>query len=99
MARSQLLGRSMGKDIIRHEEDGKSWIETRQDVEPVARAAKMLADHAEVDKDFTLVALIPATVLDRAFNEGWFHDEDAWRRWYADPANAAFRTTHKYKTI
>jgi hypothetical protein len=97
MARKQLLGRTFGKDIIRHEEDGKAWIETRQDTEPVARAAKLLADHGEVDKDFTLVAMIPSTVLDQAFNEGWFHDEDAWRRWYAE--NPQFHTTTRYKSI
>ena len=94
----QLLGTSFGKQIIRHEVDGKNFIETRQDAEPVARAARMMAEYSEVDKDFTRVALIPATVLDRAFNEGWFHDPDAWRRWHNDPANAAFRTS-KYDTI
>lgn len=98
MARKQLLGRSLGKDIIRHEEDGRTWIETRQDVEPIMRAAAILAEHGELDKDFTRVALIPSVVLDAAFNEGWFHDPDAWKRWYADPANAAYRTSH-YKTI
>ena len=97
MARQRSLGHTLGKDIILHEEDGRQWVETRQDVEPVARAAKMLADHSEVDKDFTRVAMIPSTELDRAFNEGWFHDEDAWKRWYA--ANPQFHTTTRYKTI
>ena len=97
MARKQLLGRTMGKDIIRHEQDGKAWIETRQDAEPVERAAKLLAERSEVDKDFTLVAMIPSTVLDEAFNNGWFHDEDAWKRWYA--LNPQFHTTTRYKTI
>jgi hypothetical protein len=97
MARTRPLGRTLGKDILLHDEDGKSWVETRQDVEPVARACKIIADHDEVDKEFTRVAMIPSTVLDQAFNEGWFHDEDAWRKWYA--ANPHFHTTTKYKTI
>ena len=97
MAQKQFLGRTMGKDIIRHEQDGKAWIETRQDSEPIAQAAKLLAEHHEVSKDFTLVAMIPSTVLDEAFNNGWFHDEDAWKRWYA--LNPQFHTTTRYKTI
>ena len=97
MARKRLLGHSPGKDIILHEEDGRQWVETRQDVEPVAQAARLLADHSEVDKDFTRVAMIPATVLDQAFNEGWFHDPEAWKRWYA--ANPQYHTQTRYKTI
>jgi hypothetical protein len=87
------IGRQSGKDIILH--DG--FVETRQDVEPVALAAQMLAEEHEIDKDFTLVAMIPSVVLDQAFNEGWFHDEDAWKRWYA--SNPQFHTTTQYKTI
>lgn len=97
MARTRSLGRTLGKDILLHDEDGRSWVETRQDVEPIARAAKIIADHTEVDKDFTRVAMIPSTVLDQAFNEGWFHDEEAWKRWYA--LNPQFHTTTRYKTI
>jgi len=39
------------------------------------------------------VALIPETVLNQAFNEGWFHDTAAWKRWANDPVNACYRTT------
>jgi len=97
MARTRHLGRSLGKDILLHEEGGKQWVETRQDVDPIAKAAAIMAEHSEVSKDFTRVAMIPSTVLDQAFNEGWFHDEDAWKRWYA--ANPQFHTTTRYKTI
>lgn len=78
--------------VIYHEQDGKTFIEHRQDVEPVIRAAKILSER-KPDKDFTRVALIPENVLNQAFTEGWFHDEDAWRRWANDPANKVFRTT------
>ncbi len=97
MARTRRLGRTSGKDILLHEEGGKQWVETRQDAEPVAQAARLLAEHHEVSKDFTLVAMIPSVVLDQALLEGWFHDEDAWKRWYAD--NPHLHTTTRYKTI
>ena len=77
---------------IHHEEDGKFWIESRQDVEPIIEAAKMLSNERP-DKDFTRVALIPLAILNQSFTEGWFEDPDAWKKWANDPANAAFRTT------
>ena len=97
MARKRSLGYTPGKEIILHEEDGRQWVETRQDAEPVAQAAKMLAAADEIDADFTRVALIPSTELDRAFNEGWFHDPEAWKRWYAQ--NPQYHTQTRYKTI
>lgn len=97
MARKRSLGQTPGKEIILHEEDGKQWIETRQDSEPVAQAARILAEADEIDADFTRVALIPSTEMDRAFLEGWFHDPEAWKRWYA--ANPQFHTQTRYKTI
>lgn len=77
---------------IMHEEDGKHYIESRQDVAPIVAAANALWDD-NPPKDMRRVALIPDTVLNKAFNEGWFHDEAAWKRWANDPANAHLRTT------
>lgn len=79
------------KKVIYHEEDGKTYVETRQDVTQIVEAAKILADQAP-GKDFRHAAFIPDTVLDRAFIEGWFHDNAAWKRWANDPANECFRT-------
>lgn len=79
--------------VIRHVEDGVTRVEMRQDVGPVAACAKFLSENHKPDKDFTRVALIPKVVIDQAFIEGWFHDEEAWRRWANDSANAQFRTT------
>lgn len=76
---------------IMHEEDGKHFIESRQDVAPIVQAAQDLWCD-KPGKDMKRVALIPETVLNKAFAEGWFHDESAWKRWANDPANAAFRT-------
>ncbi len=80
------------RKIIYHEQDGQTFIETRQDVAPVIKAAQeMFCDKPPLD--MRRVALIPETVINQAFNEGWFHDEAAWKRWANDPANACFRTT------
>ena len=77
--------------IVYHEQEGRTLIETRQDVEPILDAAKLLADEVP-GKDFRHAAFIPDVVLEQAFREGWFHDPAAWKRWANDPANARFRT-------
>jgi hypothetical protein len=79
------------RKVIRHEEDGRTYVETRQDVEHVIAAARVLAD-APPGKDFRHVGFVPLTVMDQAFNEGWFHDPRAWKRWLNDPDNDCFRT-------
>lgn len=77
---------------IYHEEDGKTFIETRQDVTPVIKAAQeMFCDNPPLD--FRRVALIPEAVLNQSYIDGWFGDPDAWRRWANDPVNACYRTT------
>lgn len=79
------------RKVIYHEEDGKTFVETRQDVAPIIAAAKeMWCDNPPLD--MRRVAVIPKTVLDDALIEGWFHDEATWKRWANDPANACYRT-------
>jgi hypothetical protein len=80
------------RKTVHHEQDGRFWIESRQDVEPVIENAKMLSME-KPNKDFTRVALIPLSVLNEAFTEGWFDDPDAWKKWANDPTNACYRTT------
>jgi hypothetical protein len=78
--------------LIYAEEDGKTYLETRQDVAPIIEAAKaMWCDNPP--KDFRRVALIPEAVLNQSYIEGWFGDAAAWRKWANDPANRDFRTT------
>ena len=79
------------RKTILHEEDGRRWIETRQDVAPIVAAARLLAEKAP-DRDFRHAAFVPESELNRAFTEGWFHDRAAWKRWANDPANACYRT-------
>lgn len=93
MSKSALLGmvEDSRRKIIYHEEDGKKFIEQRQDVEHIVEAAKVLSNEPP-GKDFRRVALIPESELNRAFLEGWFHDAEAWKRWANDPGNRAYRT-------
>jgi hypothetical protein len=93
MSKSALLDlvREARRKIVYHEQDGRKFVETRQDVEPILDAAKILADEPP-GKDFRHAAFIPDVVLEQAFREGWFHDAAAWKRWANDPANARFRT-------
>lgn len=93
MSKSALLDLVAGsrRATIYHEEDGRTFIESRQDVAPIIQAAKDLWDD-KPPLDMRRVAVIPETVLNQAFTEGWFHDEAAWKKWANNPANAAFRT-------
>lgn len=79
------------RKLIYHEQDGKTFVESRQDVSHIIAAAKIISD-VPPGKDFRHAAFVPKSVLDQAFNEGWFHDKAAWKRWANDPANAEFRT-------
>ncbi len=94
MSKSALLDLVPGsrRKTVYHEEDGKTYFETKQDVTPVIKAAQELwCDNPPLE--FRRVALIPEEVLNHAFNEGWFHDEAAWKKWANAPENACYRTT------
>jgi len=93
MSRSALLDAvpDARRKTLLHEEDGRCWIESRQDVAPLIRAAAMVADVAP-GRELRHAAFIPETELNRAFTEGWFHDRAAWKRWANDPANGCYRT-------
>lgn len=93
MSKSALLNvvEDSRRKVIFHEEDGKTFIETRQDVAPIIQAAKNMWDD-KPPLDMRHVAYIPEAVINQAFNEGWFHDPAAWKRWANDPTNSCFRT-------
>ena len=85
-----LLTDSRRKTIL-HEQDGRNYVESRQDVTHIVEAAKIMAEKTP-GKDFRHAAYIPETVLNQAMIEGWLHDKTAWKRWANDPANACYRT-------
>lgn len=93
MAEKKLLSADSDeyRKIVFHKEDGKTRVETKQNVDPIIRAAKMLSETTP-DKDMRHAAFIPKTVLDQALTEGWFHDPKAWKKWANDPANECYRT-------
>jgi hypothetical protein len=74
------------------EEDGRKFIETKQDCEGIIAAAKAMSE-LPYDREMKPVALIPEEVLNQAFLEGWFEDPIAWKRWANNPDNRAFRIT------
>lgn len=92
MAKKALLDAdtSSRRMTIYAEEDGRKFIETKQDCEGIVEAAKIMSDMPH-SKDFKPVALIPQEVLNQAFLEGWFEDKERWKRWANDPDNRDFR--------
>jgi hypothetical protein len=93
MAKSALLDLvpASRRQTIWHEEDGRLFIETRQDCEAIVEAARILAETPpDRETGWRFVCAIPEAVLNRAFVEGWFHDQAAWRRWARERDNRAF---------
>lgn len=74
------------------EEDGKTYIQTKQDCQSIVDAAKAMSELPQ-SKDFKHVAIIPQEVINQAMLEGWFHDKARWKKWANDPDNRAFRVT------
>jgi hypothetical protein len=77
---------------IYHEEDGKTFIESRQDCEHIVKAAAMIAEEPP-GKDFRHIGFIPETVMNQMLIDGSFHDPKAIRRFLIE--NPAFRTSRK----
>ena len=79
------------RSLIHHEEDGKTFIETRQDASHLIEAAKILAEAPPAKADgWRFLCVIPDPVYNQACIEGWLHDKAAWRRWMNDRDNRAF---------
>lgn len=90
MAKSALLSYDPFKrvKIIYHEDDGKTFVETRQDASHLTEAAKILADvPPDPETGLRFICEIDEATYNRAIIEGWFHDRAAWRRWASDPDN------------
>lgn len=93
MSKSALLALSVDdrRKVIYHEEDGRTYVETRQDCTQLVEAAKVLAEVPPRKEDgWRFMCIIPAPVFDRAAREGWLHDKAAWRKWMNDSDNRAF---------
>ena len=79
------------RKLIYHEEDGKTYVETRQDVTHIVEAAKVLAE-VPPDKDtgWRFIGFIPDAIWNKAVCEGWLHDKAKWRAWMCDRDNRAY---------
>ena len=76
---------------IFHAEDGKHYLETRQDAEPLVEAAKVLAEvPPDPDTGWRFIGVIPDTTWDEAVRDGWLHDKAKWRAWFRDRDNRQF---------
>lgn len=79
------------RKLIYHEEDGKTYVETRQECTHLIEAAKILAEVPPDKSDgWRFMCVIPDTVYNQAVIEGWLHDKVAWRRWMNNRDNRAF---------
>lgn len=73
------------------EEDGKTFLETKQDVTHLVEAAKVLAEVPPNKSDgWRFMCVIPDTVFEQAIRDGWVHDKARWRQWMNDSDNRAF---------
>ncbi len=85
------------RKTIYHEQDGKTYIESRQDCTHIVEAAKVLADVPPNKSDgWRFLGFIPETVMNQAMIEGWFHDQKAWRAWLNNSDNKAFNGGRDY---
>lgn len=66
-----------------HREDGKTYIESRQDAEPIVEFVKARAEMPD-DKDFKYVGSVPMAAVNQALIEGWCNDPQAWRKYLRD---------------
>jgi len=75
----------MHKDI-----DGKWYLETRQDCEPIVEFCKAMKEKP-VNPTYRHVAEIPMSVIGQWMREGSLDDVVNVKRWINDPANRDFR--------
>lgn len=93
MSKSALLGFDpfARRKLIYHEEDGQTYVETRQDATHLIEAAKVLAEQPPRKEDgWRFMCVIPDAVWNQAVTEGWLHDKERWRRWMNDRDNRKF---------
>lgn len=99
MSKSALLDfcRDTNRQTIYHEEDGKTYIETRQEVTHLVEAAKVLAEEPPRKEDgWRFLGFLPETVFNQACIEGWIHDKARVRAWLNDRDNRAFNGGRDY---
>lgn len=79
------------RTLIADKEEGNLAVFTEFDAEQFIKTNRALAETHVQGSDNKLVARVPITVVEKAMVEGWFDDEEAWRKFLNDPENRDFR--------
>ena len=72
-------------------EDDKTVAKSTQNIDDTLAYVRHLAEQP-VGKDMRHVAEVPQVIWEKAVQEGWSKDKDAWKKWLNDPDNKVFRT-------
>lgn len=83
--KNQMLDALAGerRATLMHREDGQTYIESRQDAEPIVEFVKARAEMPD-DKDFRFIGSVPMAAVNQALTEGWADDPKRWRRYLKD---------------
>lgn len=77
--------------IAHDDTDGTYTLAAEQVVDGLIEENKRLRENQTGKENFRLEARVPAVIAEKAMKEGWFHDDDAWKRWLNNPDNRDFR--------
>jgi len=66
-------------------------IASEMECDAVIRENRALRDNQTGKEEFRLVARYPAPMVEKAMQEGWFHDDEKWGRLINDPEYRDFR--------
>lgn len=73
------------------EADGTFHLSSEQQLDNIVAANKRLRENQTGKEHFRLAARVPVHVCEKAMREGWFHDDDAWKKWMNDGENRDHR--------
>ncbi len=90
-SRKRLLDARNGFVEYAHADGEDLTIEFVEDCEPLVYGAKMLSE-LKPGSELRHVAVIPEFAMQKAMQEGWSNDKEAWKRWANDVDNRCFRT-------
>ena len=72
-------------------EDDKTVALSTQNIDKTLKYVDYLRD-MPVGKNMRHVAEVPLVIWEKAVQEGWSKDQNAWKKWLNDPDNKVFRT-------
>ncbi|MAL86562.1 MAG: hypothetical protein CMI23_09450 [Opitutae bacterium] len=72
-------------------EDDKTVALSTQNIDKTLKYVDHLKD-MPVGKNMRHVAEVPLVIWEKAVQEGWSKDQNAWKKWLNDPDNKVFRT-------